>query len=444
MRTAPIGRREALGLGVGLAASCLAPPAFARRPSDRFDWTLHRPEDVGMSRAGLSEVRAAVQKRIDSRLQTGAVTAIARHGKLVWYEAQGVRDLETGAAMRKDDIFRMMSSTKPITAVAVLMMLEAGKLELDDPVSRFVPAFAGQKVIEPPAGWEAAIKDPARRAEVVAAAKLVPAQRDITIKDLLTHTSGLVSAGNGLSPGPGTLVNRLDVQPGEALAGYIPRVGGAALDFQPGSKWRYSALHGFDTLLYVVEVVSGQPADVFLRERLFEPLGMRDSHFAVPPAKRERVLTLYERQGKFWRPKRGMFGYEPTPYVSGAGGLMSTVRDYMMFEEMLRNRGALNGRRILKPETVALMAQNHVGSMFAEWIPVYSGGMGFGLGVGVTLDPGPTKSGRSVGSFGWGGAYGTESWVDPALDLTACFFVQQPVGPAHVDFQHAIRKAVVA
>jgi CubicO group peptidase (beta-lactamase class C family) len=442
---ASLHRRELLGLGAGFAATAVAPATLAQpRGRATFNWTLHRPEEVGMTRAGLEGVRSAIQKRIDAGEQTGAVSAIARHGKLVWYEAQGVRDVETGEPMRKDDIFRMMSSSKCVTAVAVLMMLDAGKLSLDDTVSRFIPSFAEPKVVMLPDGWKEAMKDPKRRAEVAAQAKLVPASREITIKDLLTHTSGLMSAGDGLDPGPGTLVNRFEIRPGDTLASYIPRLGNAALDFDPSSKWRYSALAGIDTLLYVVEVASGQPADAFLRERLFEPLDMRDTHFNVPRSKYGRVLTLYERKGKYWRPARGLFGYEPTTYFSGAGGLLSTVHDYMQFEEMLRNRGELNGRRILKPQSVALMSTNHVGSLFADWIPAFTGGSGFGLGVRVVHDPKVTGSGRSPGAFGWGGAYGTESWVDPALDLSVCYFVQQPVRPAMVDFEHAVRRAVVA
>lgn len=438
-------RRHLLGVGAGLAAAAFAPAAFSRpRAGAAFDWTLHRPEEVGMSRAGLEGVRAAVQRHIDAGEQTGAVTAIARHGKLVWYEAQGVRDPETGAPMRRDDIFRMMSSSKCITATAVMMMADAGRLSIDDKVSRFIPSFANPRVVEPPPGWEKTLADPKRKAQAVAEAKFRPASREITIKDLLTHTSGLLSSGEGLAPGAGTLVNDYPLNFNTPLADYIPRLGGAALDFDPGTKWRYSPLAGMDTLLYVVQLVSGQPADVFLRERIFEPLDMRDTFFNAPPSKRDRVLALYERKGGSWRPARGLVGYEPVKYFSGAGGLLSTVHDYLQFEEMLRNRGELNGRRILTPESVALMSTNQVGPKFADWIPAFTAGAGFGLGMRVVLDPKASGTGRSLGAFGWGGAYGTESWVDPTLDLTACYFVQQPVRPALTDFEHAVGKAVVA
>jgi CubicO group peptidase (beta-lactamase class C family) len=385
-----------------------------------------------MSRAGLEGVRAAIQKHIDANEITGAVTAVARHGKLAWYEAQGVRDVATGAPMRKDDLFRMMSSSKPITATAVLMMMEEGKLSLDDEVSRFIPTFRDQKVVVAPPG-----------AKDASAVKLVPAERCITIKDLLTHTSGLSSAGDGIAPGVGSLVNKIERKPDDTLADYIPRLGAAALDFQPGTKWRYSPLDGFDTLLRIVEITSGQPGDVFLRERLFEPLDMRDTYFNVPQGKQGRIVPLYERKDGKWQPRAHALGEGPYKYICGAGGLFSTVHDFMQWELMLLNAGALNGKRVLKPETVTLMSRNHVGTMFAEWIPFMTAGNGFGLGVRVLEDASKGK-GRSVGAFGWGGAYGTESWADPQLELAAAIFVQQPVPSVLPDFQQAVRAAIVS
>jgi CubicO group peptidase (beta-lactamase class C family) len=442
-------RRNLLGMGVAASAGLLAGPALAaaRPPSGRFDWTLHPPESVGMTRAGLESVRAAVQKSLESHQELGVVTAIARRNKLVWFEAQGVRDPATGEPVRKDDIFRLASSTKPLTAACVLMMLEAGKLSLDDKVSRFIPTFADEKVVEPPPGWEQAMLDPKKRAEAAAQAKYVPAIHDVTIRELLTHTSGLMSAGDGGFFGPGTLVNTSDkmaAAPDRALAQVIPEAGHAALDYQPGTKWRYSPLYGFDTLLYLVELISGQPADVFMRERLFEPLGMRDSGFNLPPEKRARLVPLYERKNDAWKPATWIFGNGPVKYISGAGGVMSTVHDYMQFEAMLFNRGELNGRRILKPETVALMSTNQVGQMMQQWIPPVTAGMGYGLGVGVTIDPAKADNGRGLGAFGWDGALGTDGWVDHANDLAVVYFVQQAVRPVRVEFQKAVRAAIAA
>jgi CubicO group peptidase (beta-lactamase class C family) len=428
MKNQMLTRRELLAAGLLLGATGCLP--LRRADTASFDWTRTQPEAAGMSRAGLEAVRAAIQKHIDANEITGAVTAIARQGKLAWYEAQGVRDVTTGAPMRKDDLFRMMSSTKPITATAVLMMMEEGKLNLDDNVSRFIPTFRDQKVVIAPAG-----------AKDASAVKLVPANREITIKDLLTHTSGLSSSGEGIAPGAGSLVNKIERKPDDTLADYIPRLGAAALDFQPGTKWRYSAVDGFDTLLRIVEITSGQPGDVFLRERLFEPLDMRDTYFNVPPEKQGRVVPLYERKDGKWQPKAHILDDGSHKYLYGAGGLYSTAHDFMQWELMLLNAGALNGKRVLKPETVALMTRNHVGTLFAEWIPFITAGNGFGLGVRVLEDASKGK-GRSVGAFGWGGAYGTETWADPQLDLAAALFIQQPVPTVLPDFQQAVRAAI--
>lgn len=312
-------------------------------------------------------------------------------------------------------------------------MMDEGKLSLDDKVGRFIPEFKDTKV--------AVARPGAKDAKGV---ELVPADRVVTIKDLLTHTSGLMSAGDFLVPAPESLVNKVEVKPGDTLADVIPRLGAAALDFQPGTKWRYSPLYGFDALLRIVEVASGQSADRFLRERLFEPLEMRDTDFNVPAEKEARVVNIYGRRSGKWKVEKHLLGEGPYAYLSGAGGLFSTARDYLQFEAMLLNRGSLNGRRLLKPETVALMAKNHVGTLFSEWIPLITAGSGFGLGVRVVEDA-AKGGGRGVGAFGWGGAYGTESWADPELGIAAALFIQVTPGPANVngDFSQAIRKAIV-
>jgi CubicO group peptidase (beta-lactamase class C family) len=430
-----IDRRGLLAAGLALGVTA---PAFAqgRRPAT-FNWTLHKPEEVGMTRAGLDGVKAAVQKHIDNGDITGAVTAIARKNKLVHYEAQGVRDPETKAPMRRDDIFRMMSSTKPTVGVSIMMLQEEGKLSVDDKVSRFIPEFTNTKVAVLPEGLEAQLRDPTKRAQLASQVKLVPATRDITIKDLMTHTSGLSSGGTG------QLVNRIRRGPDDTLADYIPKLGAAALDFQPGTRWRYSASDGIDVLLRIVEICSKTPADVFLRERIHQPLDMRDTYFNVPADKYGRILTLYSKQDGNWRPQRAAFGYGPIKYFSGAGGLMSTCHDYMQFEEMLLNKGELNGKRLIKPESVAMMSTNHTGDLY-RGTSGSSGGTGFGLTVRVLKDPAAANSGRLPGAFGWAGAYGTCSWTDPADDMTAAIFIQQPIPTVLPDYEHAIRKAVVA
>jgi CubicO group peptidase (beta-lactamase class C family) len=415
------------------AAAALPKAVYADGAKDHFDWTLHRPEDVGMSFDGLNKVRETIQRNIDKKVIPGAVTAIVRHNKLVWFEAQGIRDAPTGAKMEKDNIFRMMSGTKPVVAVAVLILMDRGKLALDDPVSKFIPEFKGQKV----AVAEKGAKD-------AKAVNLVPAEKEITIKDLLTHTSGLSSSGDWPNPGAGSLVNKIEKKPDDTLADYVPRLGAAALDFQPGTKFRYSPLDGFDTLLRIVEITSGRTAEEFLQEDLLKPLGMTDTSFNVPEEKKPRLVSIHSSQKDRFRVEKHIFGDGPWKYHSGAGGLFSTAHDYMQLEVMLLNKGTLNGKRILEPETVELMAKNHVGKLFAEWFPFLTAGHGFGLGVRVVEDS-AKGGGRGVGAFGWGGAYGTESWADPELGVAAVMFIQMQSSQPNVtsEFQQALRKAIV-
>jgi CubicO group peptidase (beta-lactamase class C family) len=439
-------RRRFLGTTAALAAAAFPVSGcvqLANQP--RFDWTLHSPDEVGISRAGLERVRAAIQKHLDAQEQTGAVVAISRHNKLFWYEAMGTRDPATGDPMRKDDIFRMMSGSKHVTAIAVLMLVDAGRLSLDDKVSRFIPSFANPRVaLGMPVGWQAALADPSLRVKFAEKVKVGPADREITVGDLLTHTSGLMSvAPSGL---PSMLLHPDAVPtPRDTLASFTERLGSTTLDFQPGSRFAYSPLAGFDVLLRIVEIVSNQPAADFMRERLWAPLDMRDTYYAIPAEKRSRLVPLYERKEGQWRTASALYGLgETLTYPSGAAGMVSTARDYLQLEQMLLRGGELNGHRILRPETVARMARNHVGTKFEEWAPGTTSGMGFGLGVGVTVSPEIADWGRGRGAFGWGGAYGTESWVEPETGMAVVYLVQQSVRPALVDFQKALRDAVAA
>jgi CubicO group peptidase (beta-lactamase class C family) len=431
MKNASLTRRQLLGFGAVIGASACMPRIL--RDSSKgadFDWTLSTAESAGFTPTGLIGLRSVIQQAIESHQITGAVTAIARNNRLAYYEAQGLRDPAVGTPMRTDDLFRMMSSTKPVTAVAVLAALEEGNLSLDDKLSRFIPAFSDIKVAIGPA--EATDKSQVQ---------LVPAQREITLKDLLTHTSGLSSWVAPMSMGPAGLVKKVERQADDTLDSYISRLAPAILDFQPGSRWGYSPLDGFDVLLRVVEIVSGQRADVFLRERIFEPLDMRDTWFHVPASEQARILPLYGRDGEAWSRQKPLLDDLPPNYFSGAGGLYSTAHDFLQFELMLLNNGALNGRRILRPESVALMATNQIGTLFADSIPPLTNGLGFGLGVRIVVDTAGVP-GRSIGAFGWGGAYGTETWADPQLGIAAAVLVQQPVRPLTVSIQAALRAAV--
>ena len=438
-----VKRRDILRGGAGLAAlasmNACATPGKVARDAPSFDW---RVKTDGVSPAGRERLRAAVEGPITEGLVLGAVTSIARPDGVLWYEANGARDFPVRTPIPRDAIFNMMSSTKVVTSVAVMQLVEQGRLSLDDRISRFLPTFANPRVAVAPEGFQQAAADPARREAVAAQVRLVAAEREISVRDLLTHTAGL-SAAYGLGMGAGSLVN--PNVPGSretTLAERIPQLGALALDFQPGSRFGYSPLDGMDTLLHVVEIVSGQDAAAYLNQNVFAPLGMVDTHFSVPVEKQARVLTLYAAQNGTFTPQEPLLGTGPTTYYSGGAGLLSTVHDFTNFHLMLLNRGILNGRRVLKPETVDLMTTNHVGSMYAEWVPFLSRGMGFGLGVGIVVDPQATVTGRGRGAFGWGGGYGTEAWVEPELNLAVCHFVQNatpiPPGPSP-EFARAVR-----
>jgi len=433
-----MGRRHFLGAGLSMAAGLAASKARARAgTAASFDWTLHAPEEVGMSRAGLAGVRAAMQKHIDNGDLTGAVTAIARRNKLVYFEAQGVRDVDTKEPMRKDDIFRMMSSTKPTTGVAVMMMLQEGRLSLDDKISQFIPEFRNPKVAVVDKGADIP-KDPGLTGSyVIDQFKLVPAVRELTIKDLLTHTAGLATWGDAMP------INQVRHLPDDTLASYTARLGSTALDFQPGSRWAYSPVDAFDVLLRIVEIVSQTPADAFMRERIFEPLEMRDTYYNLPPAKAGRLLKFYGKENGAWQRQHPYFGNGPTKWVSGSSGLLGTAHDFIQFHQMLLNKGELNGKRLLAPEFVKMMSTNQTGDLF-HGVHGDVNGLGFGLSVQITRDPVAANSGRLPGAFGWYGAYGTTTWTDPADEMTVAMMVQQTVETVTPDFEHAIRKAVVA
>lgn len=451
-----INRRAALMMGAGALAGCATGQFNSGDATHSFTWDLHRPEEAGVSSAGLEAARAAVRDSLAAQVQHSVVVAVARRNKLIMYEAFGVRDPVTAAPARLDDIHRMMSTTKEVTAIAVLMMADAGRLDIDDNVSRYLPTFANQTVAVAPPDFYEAFADPARREAAIRQIRRVPANREITIRDLLTHTSGLGGFGIDAVPMLGGLINPISPRAGDTLADYVPRLGGAVLDFQPGERWAYSGLAGPDVLLRIVEIVSGQSADTFLRERLFEPLGMRDTFFQVPPEKQDRLIPLYQRVDGAWQPGATIFG-GPTPnaaypgpqYTSGAAGLFSTAHDFLQLQAMLYHRGELNGRRIVSAASVAAMSTNQVGDKYAVVMPAFpdglprTAGMGFGFQVSITLDPAASQSGRGRGSFGWDGALGTDGWVDPENDLFAVYFVQQNSWPARTAFQRALRASLV-
>lgn len=391
------------------------------------------PEDVGMSSEKLQDINRVMQRHIAAGDIQGAVTVVARRGKIVHFEAHGLMDVEKGLPMKKDAIFRMASSTKPVLGVAAMMMIEQGLIHPNDPVSKYIPEFKDMKV--------AVLKEPADKdisplfvtRDKVPEHRLVPAERQITIHHLLTHTSGLRSSGLG-SAVAGRRSRRR--QPGANLASVIPAYAKVPLDFQPGTRWSYSAGTGLDVVARIIEIASGTPFDVFLRERIFKPLGMKDTHFNVPPEDKARRVVIQGRDLSRWA------GRGPTQYFSASGGLSSTAEDYLRFEQMLANQGALFGNRLISPQSVKTMTTNQVGDLYSGLYRNQSG-VGFGYTVAIALDRSGSKRSRSYGAFGWGGAFGTRSWTDPAAELTGVIMLQQPHQATLNEFEYAVGQAII-
>jgi len=403
-----------------------------------------KAEEVGMSTERLQRIHDAVARHIDAKDVSGAVAIVARRGKIVYFEAQGLADIDGRKPMMKDSIFRLASMSKPITSVAVLMMLEEGKVRLTDRVSQFIPEFKTMKVAVAKGTTDKPVQMPGVGRGGPPAAPpefdLVPAAREITVRDLLTHTSGLMSTGvSGI-----VQAQVAPRSPSDTLANYIPKLAQTPLDFQPGTLWRYSGLYGFDVLARIVEIASGTAYDQFLQQRLFTPLGMKDTGFAPAPERMARVATVYQRtpDGSL-RPAPNANQLISGTYFSASGGLMSTAEDYLQFAQMLVNGGTLNGKRYLSPKTVELMTSNHTGDMVNGQFGRPAKGMGFGLGVQVWLDPVAADRRVSPGAFGWEGAYGTHQVMDPAEKMVEIIMMQGANGPLQRDFENAVRQALI-
>lgn len=396
-----------------------------------------KPEEVGISSERLQRIHEMVMRRIEAKELSGAVTVVARKGHVVHFEAHGVMDLDTKKPMTRDALFRLASSSKPVTATAILILLEEGKLKLTDPISKYIPEFKNTKVLVEGSPTSAPMADRPPYGEKYYA---VPATREITIIDLLTHTSGLASGGAANAE----FVNlQKERKPTDTLADFIPRLGALPLDFQPGTQWRYSGLAGFDTLGRIVEIVSGMTFDRFLRAKLFDPLGMNDTFFNVPEKDQPRMATIYRRTPNGLEKPTNPLVIGSHAYFSGAGGLTSTAGDYVKFAQMLCNGGILNGVRILSPWTVQTMMSNNVGDLFNGQIGRPPKGMGFGLGGEVVLNAAEARMRKPDGSYGWDGAFGTYWWVNRKEHMVAIIFVQTPGRSLQYDFDNAVAQAVI-
>jgi CubicO group peptidase (beta-lactamase class C family) len=390
-----------------------------------MNYAVEPSEAVGMSARRLERIRPAMQAYIDRGVYAGVSTLIARRGKVVHAGAVGWRDKEAGSPMTADTIFRLYSMTKPIICTALMTLLEEGRFRLIEPLAKYIPAFGSVKVLE-------------------ADGTLVAPVRPILIRDLMTHMSGL-SYHFIEEAGVGKMYTEAKLLAAHhSLEDTINDLARFPLAFQPGSKWRYSV--GIDVAARLIEVISGRPLGVFLRERLFEPLGMSDTAFGVPPEKRTRVAAMYGRPDVLAAgPTMGtefaawMGGVNdridvsksypidsPDVFVRGGHGLFSTIGDYFRFAQMLANGGELDGERIIGRKTLELMHANHVP---AALLPLEIGGLpmpgyGFGLGSRVLLDVTQSAAPGSVGEFGWSGAAKTHYWVDPKEQVVGLFMTQ--------------------
>jgi CubicO group peptidase (beta-lactamase class C family) len=388
------------------------------------------PESLGLSSKGLARITDMLQGFVDGRRAAGTVTLILRDGKVAYLSALGQADVEKAVPMRPDTIFRIASQSKAITTVAAMMLIEEGKLLLHEPVWRHIPAFRNTTVMVPP---------PANAAPG-SAVSVVAARRPITVRDLMTHTSG-VSYGGNPATRPLYQAAGFDdwyfADKAEPIGTWIEKLASLPFDQQPGEAYVYG--YNTDILGHVVEKASGLSLDEFFRTRIFTPLKMHDTHFFLPVEKRDRFAVNYATwpDGTFVRADdkgrhQGAYVDGPRAAFSGGAGLLSTANDYARFLQMLLNGGELEGARILSPKSVALMTSNHVGSLYQQ------GNFGFGLGFEITEHLGRSGRPGSVGEYGWGGAYGTKYWVDPEEKLVVVFMTQ--LMPAvRVDMQERIR-----
>jgi CubicO group peptidase (beta-lactamase class C family) len=369
-----------------LLVVALAVPFIAAAQSDL---PMAKAETVGMSTQRLERIHAFMKDYIDTNQIAGSVTLVARKGKVVHFDAQGWRYKEEKQPMEKDAIFSLMSMTKPIVSTALMMLWEDGKFMLDDPISKWLPAYSKMMVAETG-------KAP------------VPAVRPITIRHILTHTSGL-----SLQPGnrPKTLLENIE------------RSASIPLHFQPGDKWEYGA--STDYVAALVEKISGKTVDEFVRTRIFEPLGVRDTYYNIPKEKVNRVAAVYgpdkNNDNKIILRRKPEY-HEPTAYFPGVAGLNGTAADYFKFSQMVLNGGEYAGHRLLGRMTVDMMISNQIGA--GKPVYIRGAGYGFGLGFAVLTDPAKSPDALSIGTFTWGGADGTLFWIDPVEELIGIMMIQ--------------------
>jgi CubicO group peptidase (beta-lactamase class C family) len=391
------------------------------------DLPTAKPEAVGLSSERLERIATAVQRDIDDKRIAGAETLVIRHGHVAWSKAQGMMDREANKPMPPDAIFRICSMTKPITSVAVMMLYEQGFFLLDDPVSKYLPEFKNPKVLVKPASGEP---------------YTIPATKEITIRDLLRHTSGLTYNWNN---DLGEMYESANVASGirqydGTIGDSVKRLAGVPLLFNPGERFEYSL--GVDVLGRLVEVVSGKPLDEFFRTRIFEPIGMKDTYFYLPENKLDRLATAYTYypdKGLNRFPdtpiKEGPFAYSadypvrgPKKLFAGGAGLVSTAMDYARFCQMMLDGGKVGNTRLLSRKTVELMTNDQLGKISPDQA------FGFGLGFGIEGVRGPLRELGSPGQYDWGGFFYTAFSIDPKEQMIVIFMAQlHPNGGLRLD-----------
>ena len=412
-------RKTALLAAITLAL--LTGPAGAQAPLPSA-----RPEQVGLSTERLGQLGQVLRQEIAKGKIPGAVALVARKGRIAYHEAFGARDPATRAPMTRDAIFRIYSMTKPVTSVAIMMLQEEGRLVLNDPVSKFLPQLTKLQV--------AVEKKDASGQPTL---ELVPAQREITIHDLLRHTSGFTYGGRTTNLTVKEAYAREGVDARDLTnAELVDRLAKVPLAHQPGTAWEYS--RSVDVLGRVVEVISGKSLGGFFADRIFRPLGMKDSGFSVPQAQQGRLAQAFPIDPATGDKIALIDVTTPPRYESGGGGAVSTTDDYVRFAQALLNGGRLDRARLLGRTTVAFMASDHLGPISAT---IRRPGYTFGLGFQVRKDVGLDGQSGSIGEYGWAGAGGTYFWIDPKEQLVAILMTQAP-GPSRVYYRQLFKELV--
>ena len=418
-------------------------------PVDIENLKLFEPKSQGIKNTMSSELDDVITQFIEDEKIQGAVVAVSRFGNPIYFSAHGLADVPNKIAMEKDAMFQMASSTKPILGVAAMIASEKGLFDIQDPVSKYIPEFAEMKVsvlkepadidISPLMVFPASDEDNGFFSKLYSKAmtfflegyyfgeipehRFVEQKEPLTIHHLLTHTAGLATNGLGHALSNWEIEEKgknkkKGFKQGITLTSITKDAQEGYLDFQPGSRWSYAGSIGLDVVARIIELTSGQPFNEFVKENIFNPLDMKDTHWNVPENKLSRVVSIREGGEDGWIPKS-------TQWFSGSHSLISTARDYLHFEQMMVNKGQLGGVRIVSEDSIIKMSTNQVGDLYSKMEKNKSGAEGMGYTVSVTLDPDKTDWKRGKGAFGWVGVTGTTTWADPENGLAVVIMVQQ-------------------